>query len=185
VTFVNLPMRFQEDGFRRAYLLTKHDKEHDGPFGYAVLNPIFNAGEVEGYLLDILRFERTRLWGVWLSAVWQLATLLSREGKYLSLGHSPLHGIEPVPAQLSSPWFEMQMRWMVRRFAASNYLVHLRQLKTLVPGDEIPRYFASYSSALPVTFLAVIRASGVTFSGLLGTELLHAVKSGLNRKKKG
>ncbi|MDH3701195.1 MAG: DUF2156 domain-containing protein, partial [Alphaproteobacteria bacterium] len=56
VTFVNLPMRFQEDGFRRAYLLTKHDKEHDGPFGYAVLNPIFSAGEVEGYLLDILRF---------------------------------------------------------------------------------------------------------------------------------
>lgn len=184
VTFVNLPLTFEDDGFRRAFLLTKHDKEHDGPFGYAILNPIFSGGEVEGYLLDILRFERTRLWGVWLSAVWQLADLLSREGKYLSLGHSPLHGIEPAPAHLSTPWHDAQMRWMLRRFGTTDYLLHLRQLKTLVPGEEIPRYFASYSSALPVTFLALIRASGVTFSGLLGARLLRAVTSGMGGKKK-
>ncbi len=104
MVFLNRPMSYVPDGMRRIFTLAKHDREHSGVFGYAVVNPIYQAGAVTGYLLDILRFEKTRLWGVWLSVVHALAERLQKEGAGLSLGFCPLHLLQRPPCGRSALW---------------------------------------------------------------------------------
>lgn len=177
MSFISRPMSFSEDGMRRNFILHKFDGEHAGAFGYAVLNPIFEHGVVTGYLLDTLRFEPTRLWGVWLSTVWALSQRLAREGKRLSLGFCPLSDLRAAP-RCASPWLDLQMRWLARSFTAAQYVRRLHELKTLIPGRAQPRYFASYSRNAVSALLALVRASGVPLGALFGPELLRAIRSG-------
>lgn len=184
MSFLNRPMTLHDDGLRRGFLLVKHDREHAGAFGYAVLNPIFAHGRVSGYLLDILRFEPTRLWGIWLSTVAQLSALLAREGKALSLGFCPLYGIERAPAR-SSAWLDVQMRWAARFLASSQYVHRLHELKSLIPGRDEPRYFASFSRTLCVSLFVLLRASGVSVGSLFGRELARSIGAGLMARPAG
>lgn len=179
--FLNRPMSYAPDGMRRVFALHKHDREHDGMFGYAVLNPIYDAGRVTAYLLDIVRFEPTRLWGVWLATVHALAGLLAAEGLGLSLGFCPLHRVRPAPVS-ASPLLQAQIDWMVRYLTSTPYLRRLRELKDLVPGPEEPRYLASFSRLAIVSVYAVIEAMGVGFDYLFGPGLIDALSDGVRAR---
>jgi lysylphosphatidylglycerol synthetase-like protein (DUF2156 family) len=94
MAFLNRPMSYEPDDLRRVFALVQRDS---GMFGYAVLNPIFARGRRRGWLLDILRFEPTKLWGVWFSSVFMLAQLLAAEAETLSVGFAPLHRVRRAP----------------------------------------------------------------------------------------
>jgi phosphatidylglycerol lysyltransferase len=173
MAFLNRPMSYEPDGLRRVFALIKHD----GMFGYAVLNPIFAKGKRCGWLLDILRFEPTRLWGVWFSSVFALAQLLAQEGEALSLGFAPLHRVRTAPHARSRA-LEAQVDWMVRYLSTTSYLSRLRELKDAIPGPEEPRYLASYTRSLPTVLYAFLGAMGVAIQSLLGPGLLEVLREG-------
>jgi lysylphosphatidylglycerol synthetase-like protein (DUF2156 family) len=185
MTFLNRPMSVAPDDMRRVFTLrTGGHGEHGGPggvFGYAVLNPIYEAGAVTAYLLDILRFEPTRLWGVWLSTVHALAARLAREGVGLSLGFCPLHRVRPAPAGASRV-LQAQIDWMVRYLSSAQYLRRLRELKALIPGPEEPRYLASFSRVGLVSLYAFMEAMGVGFGYLFGPDLVKVLQQGLRSR---
>jgi hypothetical protein len=179
MSFLNRPMSYDADGLRRVFLLAKHDRELDGVFGYAVLNPVFDDGLVTSYLLDILRFEPTRLWGVWLATVHRLAELLSTEGKGLALGFCPLHRVRRPKG--ASRVLSAQIEGMVRLLSSASYLRRLRELKGLIPGTEEPRSLATFSRSALVNLFAFMEASGVGFAYLFGPDLLSVLATGLKR----
>lgn len=178
MSFLNRPMSFSHDGLRRGLLVTKNDREHQGVFGYAVLNPYFDSERVTGYMLDILRFEPTRLWGVWYSVVWRIAAILAAEGKSLSLGFSPLYGVRKAPVR-SSRWLDMQIGWMVRYLSSSQYVRRLAEMKSAIPGRDEPRYFASYSTSAFTAFTTLLRACDVRPRTLCTPDLLRSIRTGL------
>lgn len=188
MTFLNRPMSLAPDGMRRVFTLRAdgrdshggHD-DHGGIFGYAVLNPIYEQGAVTAYLLDILRFEPTRLWGVWLSTVHALAARLAGEGVGLSLGFCPLHRVRPAPAGASRV-LQAQIDWMVRYLSSAQYLRRLRELKALIPGPEEPRYLASFSRVGLVSLYAFMEAMGVGFGYLFGPDLVKVLQQGLRSR---
>jgi lysylphosphatidylglycerol synthetase-like protein (DUF2156 family) len=183
MTFLNRPMSCAPDRLRRVFALDKYDREHQGMFGYVVLNPIFDAGQRSGWLLDILRFEPTRLWGVWLSTVDALARLLEheRQGEALSLGYAPLHRIQPAPHSASRV-LQAQLDWMVRYLSTTPYLTRLRQLKDAIPGTEEQRYVASYTRAAPKLLYTFVEAMGVEFRNLLGPGLIPILREGIQQQ---
>lgn len=181
LSFINRPMHYEQDGMKRTFSLCKYDKEHQGIFGYAVLNPYYKDGHVDGYLLDILRFEPTRLWGVWLSAVWHFARLLSNEGYGLALGFCPLYGIQQSPVR-SSSWLNWQTQRAAQLLSHSQYVRRLYELKSQIPGWQEPRFFASYSRNLMRNLFAFLNASGMNTSQLLGPELVRSMVAGLTTK---
>ena len=176
--FLNRPMSWRGDGLRRVFALEKFDAEHQGIFGYAVLNPVFDRGEPRAYLLDILRFEPTRLWGVWLSSVVLLTERLAREGLQLSVGFCPLHGVRPAPAS-ASPILQRQIDWMVDALAEVHYIRRLRELKSLIPGPAEPRYLASFSRLAPVWLYAFLEAMGVGLRVLWSPRTLELARRAL------
>jgi lysylphosphatidylglycerol synthetase-like protein (DUF2156 family) len=151
---------------RRVYALDKFDREHHGWFGYAVLNPIFAGGRQTGWLLDILRFERTRLWGVWLATVDALARELAGSGQRLSLGFAPLDQLR-APPSAGSRTLQLQFEALARRVADVQYLRRLRELKAAIPGVSEPRYLASYTRLAPVVVYAFVRAMRVPITPML------------------
>ena len=180
--FINRPMSYEADGLRRIYLLSRSDAEPEGPFGYAVLNPIFEGGRATRYLLDILRFEPTRLWGVWLASVHTLTEQLAVEGLGLSVGFSPLHKVQR-PAVGASDTLQAQVEWMVERLSSAQYLRRLRELKDLIPGPEEPRFMASFTRFAPAALFAFMEALGVGFGYLFGPDLIKVLREGYRHKK--
>ncbi len=177
MSFLNWPMAHDASGLRRVFMLEKFDAEHRGPFGYAVLNPIFRGGRRSGYLLDILRFDPTRLWGVWLSCVHALAQRLAEEGEELSLGYCPLHAVQ-APSRGGSRILQAQIDWMARNLSTTRYLERLRTLKGLIPGPSEQRYIASFTRAAPVSIYAFVEAMGVPLLSLVGRPLLEVLREG-------
>ncbi|MFO7564833.1 MAG: phosphatidylglycerol lysyltransferase domain-containing protein [Enhygromyxa sp.] len=178
MAFLNWPMNHAEAGVRTVYALEKFDREHQGLFGYAVLNPIFDRGRQIGQLLDIVRFEPTRLWGVWLATVHGLARELHERGEQLSLGFAPLHRVRPAP-RAASPVLQAQFDWMVRYLSTTQYLRRLRELKDAIPGPEEQRYLASYTRAAPTVLYAFLRAMRVPLAPMLGPRLLEVLGEGV------
>lgn len=178
MAFLNWPMNHADAGLRTVYALEKFDREHQGLFGYAVLNPIFDRGRRTGHLLDILRFEPTRLWGVWLATVHALARELGDRGEQLSLGFAPLHRVRPAP-RAASRTLQAQFDAMVRYLSSAQYLQRLRELKDAIPGPEEQRYVASYTRAAPIVLYAFLRAMNVPFAPLFGPRLLDVIGEGV------
>ncbi len=178
MAFLNWPMSHADAGIRRVYALEKFDREHQGVFGYVVLNPIFDRGERIGYLLDIIRFEPTRLWGVWLATVHALATELAKRGEQLALGFAPLHRVRPAPVA-GSRTLQAQFDWMVRYLSTTQYLQRLRELKDAIPGPEEQRYVASYTRAAPVVVYGFLRAMNVRLAPLFGPGLVEVLSHGV------
>lgn len=157
--FLNRPLGFEDDGLARMFVLRQGAGAR--VFGYAVLDPYFDGGRVQGYLLNLIRFERTRLWGVYYSAVAKLAERLRGEGvRQLSLGFCPLVGVE---TEGCSPVLSRQVKWMERRLAGIDYLTRLRELKEAFPGLTPQRYFVTPSPWAVTTLLALLRACRVPF----------------------
>ncbi|WP_164020269.1 phosphatidylglycerol lysyltransferase domain-containing protein [Pyxidicoccus trucidator] len=161
--FLNRPLTLDGDGLARLFLL------HQGPdsrvFGYAVLDPYFREGRVQGYLLNLIRFEPTRLWGVYYSVVATLAARLREEGiPQLSLGFCPLYGVD---TEGCSPGLSRQVQWLERRLVGVEYLARLRELKDAFPGRTPQRYFVTPSPWAVTTLLSLLRACGVPFMEVL------------------
>ncbi|HVH97381.1 MAG TPA: phosphatidylglycerol lysyltransferase domain-containing protein [Enhygromyxa sp.] len=178
MAFLNWPMSYTDAGPRRVYALEKFDREHQGTFGFAVLNPIFDRGQRTGYLLDILRFEPTKLWGVWLATVHTLARELGERGEQLSLGFAPLHRVRPAP-HAGSRTLQAQFDWMVRYLSTAQYLQRLRELKDAIPGREEQRYVASYTRSAPTILRAFLRAMNVRFGPMFVPRLLEVISEGV------
>jgi lysylphosphatidylglycerol synthetase-like protein (DUF2156 family) len=161
--FINRPLTWEDDGLARMFLLRQGADAR--VFGYAVLDPYFDAGRVQGYLLNLIRFEPTRLWGVYYSLVATLAARLRGEGvRQLSLGFCPLYGVD---TEGCSPGLAGQVRWMERQFSGIEYLAHLREMKDAFPGVTPQRYFVTPSPWVVTTLLAFLRACGVPFKEVL------------------
>ncbi len=157
--FLNRPLSLGDGS--RTYLL----KQRGRTFGYAVLDPYYAGGAVRGYLVNLIRFEPTRLWGVYYSAVASLMSSLAAEGvAELSLGFSPLTGVQTEGA---SRWLGPQLVWLERRLGGIDYLRRLRELKEAFEGACVQRHFVSPSPfALPV-LLALLKACGVPLREIL------------------
>lgn len=174
MSFLNRPMSVEPDGLRRLFLL----RQREGVFGFAVLNPIFDRGVVTSWLLDILRFEPTKVWGLWLSTVHALATRLHREGHGLSVGFAPLHRIVRPPC-IASRALGAQMDLMVRMLSSAQYVQRLRELKDLVPGREEPRFFAGRSRSALTSLFALMEVSGIGWRYLFGPDLVRVLARGV------
>ena len=167
--FINRPLTLDDDGLARMFLLRQGADAR--VFGYAVLDPYFDGGRVQGYLLNLIRFEPTRLWGVYYALVATLAARLREEGvRQLSLGFCPLHGVDTEDC---SPGLSRQVRWMERKLAGVEYLTHLREMKDAFPGVTPQRYFVTPSPWAVSTVLALLSATGVPFIDILRKSLIN------------
>jgi lysylphosphatidylglycerol synthetase-like protein (DUF2156 family) len=161
--FLNRPFAFDQDGLARLFVLRQGADAR--MFGYAMLDPYFESGRIQGYLLNLIRFERTRLWGVYYSVVAMLASRLSGEGvRQLSLGFCPLTGVD---TEGCSPVLARQVKWMERKLADVEYVARLRELKEAFPGPTPQRYFVTPSPWAMTTLLALLRACRVPFLEIL------------------
>lgn len=176
MSFINRPMDYADDGMRRFFTL----QTREGLLGFGALNPVFDRGKVTHYLLDILRFRKTRLWGVWLACVTMLAEQLQQEGVGLTLGFAPLHHIATIST--SSRIATAQMQAMSRWLGSAQYVQRLRELKALVPGTEEPRFLASPTRVALVNLLAVMEASGVEARRFFGPDLLRTLARSLRTR---
>ena len=173
MSFINRPMDFANDGMRRFFTL----QTHEGLLGFGALNPVFRRGAVTHYLLDILRFRKTKLWGIWLTCVSLLAEQLHAEGVGLSLGFAPFHHIA-TPSNHSRV-ATMQMKSLARWLGHAQYVQRLRELKALVPGTEEPRFLASHTRVALLNVLAIMEASGVEARRFFGPDLIRTLMRSL------
>jgi len=174
IAFLNRPMSHVRDGMRRLFLLERRGEV----FGFAVLNPVYEQGRVASYLLDLLRFEPTRQWGIWLASVYMFASRLAGEGFGLSVGFSPLHGLAHPPG--ASRVLTYSLDQMERRLSSAQYLRRLYELKSLLPGGWESRSFAGYSRNVLRILHVFMEASGLGFSYLFGPDLLRVVSRGFS-----
>ncbi len=171
----------------RLYLLWQTWRRDEDPqlFGYAVLNPWFREGAVAGYLLDILRCEPTRQWGVFYAVVDALCRELQQQGiDELSLGFCPLHqtqgsaiGGSEEPTLSGSSLLAAQLDWLEKHLSAVPYVQRLRELKTSLPGVSCPRYFVSFSALALPAFVALMGACGVRLRSLVGASLWQSIRA--------
>lgn len=194
--FLNRPFTLAEPGGdtpgERLYLLQQGaspDAESQ-LFGYAVLNPWFCAGQVAGYLLDIVRCRPTRQWGVYLALVDRLLADLGASGVHtLSLGFCPLHDSNAPITQAAltntsatlSPGLARQVGWLEQSLAAVPYVQRLVEIKAALPGHDEPRYFVSYSGHALPAFVALLGACGVTLPSIIGPRLWSSIRAGWSR----
>ncbi len=193
MSFLNRPLTPEAAGERVAFWLTTRDHAPPGAdghtrvssppspdriFGVVVLNPIFDQGALTGYLLDVLRFQKTRLWGLWLAVVHALAARMHERGLGLSLGFCPLHDVS-TPRHGASRVLSWQMRKLAELCGSARYLERLRTMKSLVPHTSEPRYFAGRSRSALVNLYAFTEAMGVGFGSLFGPDLVRVLRRGL------
>lgn len=164
--FLNRPLSFEDDGLARLFVL-RVDREL---LGYASVDPYgFEGGRPAGYLLNLLRFGKTSLWGVYYSAVLLLAEALRSGGtRELSLGFCPLSGVDVTGC---SRLLSAQVRWMAKRFADVAYLKRLKEMKDAFPGPTPQRYFVGSSPVVATTLLALLKACGVPLTPIVQSQL--------------
>ena len=173
IVFLNRPWSSVDDGTRRMFLLA----QGESILGFAVINAIWKEGVVCGGLMDVLRFRRTKQWGVWWSVVHTLSATLAAEGTSLAVGFAPLHRL--AHPEGASRALAMQFDWMERRLSHVDYLRRLDALKSTLPGTWEPRAFASFTRFAPRVVQVFVEACGVPFSSLLGPDLVGVVRRGL------
>ncbi|MBL8949212.1 MAG: DUF2156 domain-containing protein [Myxococcaceae bacterium] len=165
--FLNRPLSYVDDGLAQLFLLQLGGET----LGYAAVDPYFERGAAKGWLLNLLRFGKTSLWGVYYSAVAMLAERLAATGaRELSLGFCPLAELDAAGC---SPLLSAQARWLAKRFAEVPYLARLREMKSAFPGAMPQRYFVGASPLVATTVLSLLRACGVPLAPLLTARPSH------------
>ena len=165
--FLNRPMHYAPSGPQRVFALSLRNQR----FGYAVIDPYFENGAVKGYLLNLLRFTRTSLWGVYLATVEALSRELLSEGVgELSLGFCPLSQLDLSTA---SAILRPELRYLEKTCARSDYFTRLFAMKSQFAGRWQPRFLVSTVPLLTPHVLALISLMGVpvreVFAEKLGT----------------
>ena len=165
--FLNRPMTLEASPARVFALEQRGER-----FGYAVLDPYFERGQVKGYLLNLLRFGPTSLWGVYLAAVQALAGRLLAEGvTELSLGFCPLARLD---VDGSSAPMRPQLRWLARRYAGIDYFARLEGMKGQLGGTWKRRWLLTRSPQLVTPMLAFLELTGVPLGQLVKDQLAEA-----------
>jgi len=174
MSFLNMPFKCTAAPERRLFLIRE---KCASILGFAYLNPIYHNGRCRSYLLDMLRFRPTKVWGLWLSTVYTLAKYLAAEDCDLSLGFCPLH-LHRKTKNNSSRLLNAQMSLMSKSFSSSQYLTQLRTLKEEIPGFYAPRYLASFTRLAPINLYAFTEAMGVGIETLWGPDLFRVLRKG-------
>ena len=157
MSFINMPLQCGLATYRRLFLM----KEGSGRIlGFVYLNPIYTDGQLVGYLLDMLRFIKTKIWGLWFSTVYTLAQVLHREGLELYLGFCPLHDLQ-VPKNNHSRILNIQMSMLSKNFQSIQYIKNLREMKEEIEGYNSPRFMSSYTRNLPTCVAAFMKAMDI------------------------
>ena len=163
--FINRPMSFAPDAPGRLFLLRCGGAP---PFGFAVLDPYLHPDGRRAYLLNVVRFDPTRLWGVYLATVALLLELLRGEGAAeLSLGMCPMYRVHTPPELRSSALLDWQMRLLVRWRSHFYDLAPLERMKELLPGRDLQRFIALPTRFVPGPLHALMEVSGMTWSGMV------------------
>jgi len=163
--FINRPMSFAPDAAGRLFLLRRGAEP---PLGFAVLDPYLGPDGRRAYLLNVVRFEPTRLWGVYLATVALFLELLREEGAAeLSLGMCPMFRVHTPPGLRSSVLLDWQMRLLMRWRSHFYDLAPLERMKELLPGRELQRFIALPTRFVPGPLHALMEVSGMTWSGMV------------------
>lgn len=163
IQFINTPLNFINYLDKRYFFI--HDKHQIAPFGFIVLNPYYDNNKVIGYLLDIIRFKKTKLWGLWFTIVSLVNDILRLEKKELNLGFCPLYNISKKHS--NSCLLSSQISLCASVFGKTQYFQRLHELKMEVPGYNLNRYIAHHSRNGLTALMAFVRATGFTFSDLV------------------
>ena len=161
--FVNMPLQSSQAMHRRIFLIK--DKTQS-IFAFAILNPVYQDGILIGYLLDMLRYQKTKLWGLWYSTVYTLAKILHQESLELFLGFCPLHEISTSNQNTNikhmiSRSMRYQMNLVHRSFQSVQYIKNLREMKEEIEGYNEPIYMSSYTRNIPTCLSVFLKAMGI------------------------
>jgi lysylphosphatidylglycerol synthetase-like protein (DUF2156 family) len=163
--FLNRPMH-PSPALSRVFFL---ESAKEGRFGYAVLDPYFERGAVKGYLLNLIRFGPTSIWGVYLAVVHALATRLKEEGvRELSLGFCPLTGLD---LERTSPVLRPQLKWLAGKAEGADYFKRLREMKSQFNGRWVGRWLVTRSPQLATPLLSFLKLTGVPVGAWLKEQL--------------
>lgn len=178
--FLAWPLRADdpEASVRRTFFLSTGTTPR---FGYVALNPVFEAGRVTGYLLDIVRFFPTKLWGLYLAVAREVARLLRGQGLALELGFCPLVGLAEAPVGRSRA-LAFQLR-LARRFLRVPFVENLAASKRRLADRVEPRFFVGRSRNLPRSLALFLGAQGVSPRQVFGEDLLRAAIAGARRAR--
>jgi lysylphosphatidylglycerol synthetase-like protein (DUF2156 family) len=143
--------------------------EHGDRFGYAVLDPYFENGAVKGYLLNLIRFGPTSIWGVYMAVVHALAMTLKAEGvRELSLGFCPLAELD---LENTSPVLRPQLKWLAGKAEGADYFKRLREMKSQFNGRWVRRWLVTRSPLLVTPLLSFLKLTGVPVGAWLKEQL--------------
>lgn len=157
MSFINMPLQCEYATHRRLFLITQDSTKI---LGFVYLNPIYIDGLLVGYLLDMLRFRKTKIWGLWFSTVYTLTQVLHREGLELYLGFCPLHDIQ-IPKNNYSKILQVQMSLLSKNFQSIQYIKNLREMKEEIEGYNTPRFMSSYTRSLPTCIGGFMKAMDI------------------------
>jgi lysylphosphatidylglycerol synthetase-like protein (DUF2156 family) len=157
MSFINMPLQCGFATHRRLFVIRGRDTHM---LGFVYLNPIYKKGRLVGFLLDMLRFIKTKIWGLWFSTVYTLAQVLQREGLELYLGFCPLHDIK-IPKNNHSKTLQAQMIAISQTFQSVQYIKNLREMKEEIEGYNTPRFMASYTRSLPTSLGVFMKAMNI------------------------
>lgn len=132
------------------------------PLGFAMLDPYWERGAIRGYLLNVLRYRRTKLWGLYYATLAAACEEAAREGaQEVCLGGYP--AAVAVPHGAKEAWAAQRIvRWILRQDGALYAWNALRTMKTAVDGDDEPRFAMMTPGTHARAALGLLSASGFT-----------------------
>ncbi|MFT3837479.1 MAG: phosphatidylglycerol lysyltransferase domain-containing protein [Myxococcaceae bacterium] len=162
--FLNRPMHPSPALSRLFFLEARNER-----FGYAVLDPYFESGQVKGYLLNLIRFGPTSIWGVYMAVVHALAAQLREEGvRELSLGFCPMSELD---LENTSPVLRPQLKWLAKQAEGAEYFKRLREMKGQFNGRWVRRWLVTRSPQLVTPLLSFLKLTGVPVGSWLREQL--------------
>jgi lysylphosphatidylglycerol synthetase-like protein (DUF2156 family) len=170
--FIGLSPAKKEIGFISRLLQLAHEPdvrffvieagEQAAPIGFCVLDPWYEDGRLRGYQLHQFRLLPSKIWGVFLSVVAQLAAQLQTEGyTHFSLGGcigTVCAGAQPLPASGVYDYCRDTTFRLIDRY---HPLTNLSRNKFEFAGPDLPRYLAAPHRLPLVPLLRLARANNI------------------------
>lgn len=168
--FLNRPMLYAADPGRLFCL-----RLNGRLFGFVVLDPYLDHGQ-PGWMLNLIRFEPVKVWGVYLAAVERLKELLADEGaQTLSLGLSPLL----LPSNFDASRLPLGAQLCLRALVPLRRRLYnfqgIDRFKSWLSHERYLRYVAVPRGALLTAPGQLLRVHGLSWS------LLWARRGGNNQ----
>jgi lysylphosphatidylglycerol synthetase-like protein (DUF2156 family) len=160
--FIARALELRSEPGVRAFLMHHSDRGDERLFGVCTLDPFFSGGRLVGAQLHQIRFDRTRIWGVYLCVAQRLAALLADEGlDFLSLGGCAFHRAGEPHRLPAAPLYEAARMLASERADRFHSMSNFTAMKLLFPGPTIRRYIAGPSTNPLLPLLRFLRASRI------------------------